>query len=406
MPESVVPILFHSPDECCGCMACVNVCPKDAISVVTDENGFVFPHINPNLCIRCHKCIGVCDFKKTDLEEQLGNAPISSFAAVNQNKKVLSKSASGGVFPAVADWVVGQKGYVAGCVFNDEWKPCHIVSNKEDDLTKMQNSKYAQSDVGLVYREIKKLLDSDEWVLFSGTPCQCAALYRVLGSREKYPKLVTIDLVCHGVPSAEHLKKYVQYLENKADGYISFFSQRSKSNGWGKCYVEAKVVRKDGKTRRFFVGRNEEYMIDFLSGRLMRDCCLKCKYANTQRVGDLTMGDFWGWQSAGIELNWHKGLSVLYANTEKGIRITKEIKMDLQTVALEKTINNAALNAPTKLVGDRDKVLKAYRDNNISSLYPQKSLKKRLLDYCRNHIPVYAWICMSRIKSRVARILK
>ena len=396
---NTVPILYKNAEDCCGCMACVNACPKDAISVVADKNGFVFPQINTDLCIRCHRCLGVCDFKNSDMQDQLGNSPISSFAAVNQDRQVLSKSASGGVFPAVADWVVGQNGYVAGCVFNGEWEPCHIVSNKEEDLQKMQNSKYAQSDVGLVYREIKKHLESDKWVLFSGTPCQCAALYGFLGGRNRYPKLITLDLICHGVPSAEHLKTYVRYLENKLGGKLVYLSLRSKRNGWGRVYVEAKVKKPDGKTRRFFIDRNEEYMIDFLSGRLMRESCLKCKYASINRIGDLTMGDFWGWQTADIKLKWHRGLSVLYTNTEKGVRMAKDLKMDIQPVPLEATLKNDALNAPTRLVGDRNKVLQYYCDNNLRSLYPQQTLKTRIMLYMQHHIPVYIWIWLRRMKS-------
>lgn len=396
-----IPVLFDKSEDCCGCMACVNVCPKDAISVETDENGFTFPQINPELCIRCGSCERVCDYKKPAETEIKRTEPISCWGVVNRDRKNLKFSASGGVFPAVADWILKQGGVVAGCVMDEGFYPRHICSDKQCDINRMRGSKYVQSEIGLTYREVKTYLKDGRYVLFTGTPCQVAGLYSYLGGRDKYEHLFTIDVICHGVPNAVNMRKFLKHISVREGGEVTGITFRSKTMGWGFPYAKIDI-KKGGKTNAYYMGRNEEYFIDFLNGHLKRDADFTCKYASTNRVGDMTMGDFWGWMRADIKLKWDKGLSVLFVNTPKAEPLLEQLGFEKQQVKLSQTLANPALNGREKqpLDADREGVLRLYREDLLERRYPPRTTKNKLKHWVRYHIPFPMTIVLKeRIKS-------
>lgn len=356
--------LLKSKSECCGCRACQNVCSKNAISFKVDENGFLYPNIDETKCINCKQCIGVCHF--VDKEYPQLNDPIKCYAAINKDKNILAQSTSGGVFSALADIVLSKNGVVFGAMMDEQFNIKHIYIENSDDLNKLRKSKYAQSDIGLSYREAKYFLDQSRFVLFSGTPCQIGGLYSYLGNKE-YDNLFTVDIVCHGTPSNLMFKKFIAYLEKKHNEKISNFNFRTKDRTWLR--FEESYDSKDNKHYNVRIGKFEEfYHTCFVGGHISQEGCFSCKYATSKRVADFTMGDFWGFDKANLSLDERKGLSFVTFNTNKSLSIFEEInqRMDLESVDYSIVVQgNKCLRNPTKKGKFWDYYMKAYREDTI-----------------------------------------
>ena len=205
--------LFNKNADCCGCGACRNVCPTDSITMKEDEYGFIYPIIDEEKCINCYRCVNTCAFQNTQ-EHQI---PIFNYVAYERDDALLYKSASGGIFASIAKQFINEGGVVFGCSMEMEdgiLSTKHVGVDKLEDLYKLQGSKYVQSDTGNIYREVLRELKNNRYVLFSGTPCQVAALkHMIKGDIAK--NLITIDLICHGVPSSNLFKSYIKYIEDK-----------------------------------------------------------------------------------------------------------------------------------------------------------------------------------------------
>lgn len=222
--------LFRDKAECCGCEACVNVCPKKAIHMQEDECGFRYPCVDEDLCVECGLCQKVCGYKY--IEEH--NEPMSAHVACTLSTDIM-QSASGGVFACLAQNIIEQGGIVYGVsmeLISDELVPMHIGVDKIEELVKLQGSKYVQSMIGDTYHQVKEQLLHGRKVLFSGTPCQVAGLKAYLGEMNK-ENLLLVDIICHGVPSVAFFQSYIKELEKKYKGKITSFKFRDKSSGWG-----------------------------------------------------------------------------------------------------------------------------------------------------------------------------
>lgn len=368
-------ICITDKEKCCGCAACVNVCPCDAITLETDELGFAYPRVIDEKCVNCGKCVSVCDFGKSELDRAF---PLKAFAAANKCVDTLCKSSSGGVFSAVADYVLENGGAVCGCALK-ELSAVHICIEKKEDMPLLRRSKYLQSDMGLVYREVKERLEKGQMVLFSGSPCHVAALYGVLG--KEYEKLITMDLVCHGVPSAEMFKKYIKYLEQKYRTKIVDFNFRSKKYGWQRWTTE--FTTEAGKTKN--IGKLYEFYIPaFTGGNMMRPSCFKCKYACPTRVGDITVADFWGHEKANVSFNTQNGVSLCALNTEKAVALASVLgeKMHLQEIDYNIAVaGNRCLHAPTEKGKKWELYMQAFKEDKIPEIAARykKSHKKVIL---------------------------
>ena len=375
---------LYTKENCCGCKACSNACPRDAIEFKCDELGFFFPSIDVEKCIDCGLCASSCDFQKDIIEK---NTPIKSFAAVNKDTVALKKSSSGGVFWALAEITLEKGGTVCGCVYNENLEPIHICADKEDECVRMRGSKYVQSDIGFVYREIKEKLKSGKQVLFTGTPCQVAALQSVL-LRKKYDNLITVDLVCHGVPSALMFKKYLEYLEEKYNTEIVGYSFRSKRYGWQRFTSEFT----DSKGRVKNIGKiNEFYQTEFTNGNIMRESCFHCKYATPERVGDFTIGDFWGHEKVNITMDVSKGLSICTANTQKAIDTIPALSEKLHLIDVEYKIivkGNKCLHMPTPKGKKWEQYMDALKQNEIPKIAKQYVIKNKKSIF-RNKLRLY-----------------
>lgn len=368
--------LYMDNINCCACGACLNACPKNAISMKEDQYGYLYPVINQDKCIQCGKCIRVCNYQSGG-----GERTKITYVGMAKDEFILNKSSSGGIFAAIATEVLNKGGTVFGCsfeVYEDGLHPEHIRIEKLTDLHKLQGSKYVQSSIGNSYRKVKEDLIYGRLVLFSGTPCQVDALRGFLGNKT-YSNLLTIDIICHGVPSSKMFNDYIHEFEKRLKGRIVRFSFRDKKEGWG-LNGSIEYLDRSGKLRK----KNlpiilSSYYKLFLTSEIYRESCYSCKYAGLQRPGDITIGDFWGIESEhpevllknGGPMDIKKGISCILVNTEQGNRMVHELGVSLVTVpsSFEKAARqNGQLNMPSKCSEKRAMILGLYEKSGYSAI--------------------------------------
>jgi coenzyme F420-reducing hydrogenase beta subunit len=377
----------------------MNICPKEAITMKQDADGFLFPVINNDLCIDCGMCENVCVFKTVSTTI---NEPLFTYVAINKNEDILSTSTSGGVFGALASLIFEKKGVVFGCAYNGHMEPEHICVDNIVSMEKIKGSKYVQSNVNSTYIVAKKYLSESKWVLFSGTPCQIAGLKSYLGMN--YDKLITVDIICHGVPNASFFKGYIKYLNNRLNGEVIDFKFRDKSQGWG---LNGKVVyKKNGKVLDKLIAPNTSYYYDyFCKGDIYRESCYECNYACGKREGDFTMGDYWGIEKVHPGIETEKGVSVLLVNSKKGVALIDDLvkHINLTKSTFEKAREqNGQLNKPTKKSDTREKIFRKWREGGyqaVANEYYESNKKKLMIAKIKKLIPHSA-------RSNIKKILK
>lgn len=352
-----VPVLFEKKEKCCGCGACMNICPNNAISMTMDENGCLYPQINRELCVGCGLCKSVCNYQNNSTD----NSILTAYAAKSLDTDTQKFSSSGGLFSALSYSIISAGGVVYGCAYEDEnaiITPKHVRISQISEIKKTQGTKYAQSSIGMCFKQVKQDLERDVPVLFSGTPCQVDGLYGFLHNKH-YNNLFTIDILCHGVPGTGFFQDYIRSIEAKYKARVIEFNFRDKRFGWnakGICNIE-----KNGKTQNLMVTpHNSSYYRLFLDSSFYRDNCYSCKYACSHRVGDITIGDFWGIRSSHPELlgKWdiNKGISCLLVNTAQGELLISQFgqNIDYETSSFEKISSaNKILIHPCKDNKDR-----------------------------------------------------
>lgn len=392
-------VLFDKKEMCCCCAACMNICPIQAITINSDADGFTFPEINNDLCIECGLCNKVCAFQNIPVK---GDDPIATYAAINKNSNILSASASGGVFGALASLVFDQKGVVFGCAYNDILEPEHISIDNLLDLEKIQGSKYVQSDINTTYTEAKRYLENGRYVLFTGTPCQIAGLKSFLG--KDYENLITADLICHGVPSAKFFKGYIKYLEGKLKGRVIDFKFRDKSKG--RTLMGKVIYKKNDEILEKLINTNISYYYNyFLKGDIYRENCYECKYACSSREGDFTLGDYWGIERAHPEIETQNGVSVLLVNSKKGTMLIDELSKYLnltESIFEQARVQNGQLNSPTARSVRREEILKVWREGGYKAVadeYYRTNKKLIVSSRCKMLIP-------HSIKKHLKRVLR
>lgn len=314
-------------ETCTGCFACANVCPKDAITLPINEEGFYYPQIDANQCINC----GLCDKICPQINQHKTYTMQKAYYGWCIDDNIRKQSSSGGMFAMLATTILKNGGVVFGASFNYENTlrlECH--STEEVPLKELQRSKYVQSYIGYAYRDVKKLLNEGRKVLFAGTPCQNAALSSYLN--KDYNNLLLVDFICHGVPSMDLLQKHIDYLGIKNVTEINF---RPKNRGWVDDF-EIKYQKKQGKQSliRRIPWEFDEYFCCFQSYKNTRRSCRNCLYCNGKRCSDITLADFWGVQKFKPELWDKRGISLVLSNTEQGSKFVEAIK-ELDTCILE-----------------------------------------------------------------------
>ena len=297
-----------SPETCTGCAACLNACTHSAITMTTDAEGFLTPNVDNSKCVECKLCEKACPVI-SPLQDKGFMNPRAYAVWSEPDRKV---SSSGGAFSAFARYVLQQGGVVFGTAFDEELHCKHIEIQDIDGLAPLRGSKYVQSEIGDTFAQVRNHLRADRKVLFCGTPCQVAGLKNFL--RKPYPNLLTLDLICHGVPSDAVFQGYLKKISNRFAADVEGYEFRDR-DGWGK----APSVSVCGKFRRIY-GVDALYMESFNASAIFRKCCYQCPYSSIPRVGDCTLGDFWGIGRYGnpFKHDTMKGVSLVLANTEQG----------------------------------------------------------------------------------------
>lgn len=300
-------------EECCGCTACMTICPVSSITMVPDEEGFLYPEIEEAKCIHCDMCQKTCDFvKKHDWQSM--KQP-QAYAAKMKSDKERAASQSGGMFAALSEVVIDMGGVVYGAGFDSNWDVVHkrAVTKKERDA--LRGSKYVQSNMKNNFEKVIVDLRSGKYVLFSGTHCQCAGLKSFLAmKRINTEKLFLVDIICHGVPSPKIYKTFRNFMTDKHKGKLEEFNFRNKNKfGW---HNQAELLKINGKEYDSVCFRDLFYSLN-----IERPSCFQCPYKHTIHLTDITIGDCWGIEKWASDFDDNKGISLTLINTEKGKRL-------------------------------------------------------------------------------------
>jgi len=343
--------LLADRTHCTGCSACAAVCPRDAVSLVRDKEGFAFPAVDSEKCVHCGLCTNTCPVLHAREPKPLPAA----FAAWNREADVRRDSTSGGAFSALADYVLEGGGVVFGAALDGQQHLRHIACFRKEDLWRLRGAKYVQSDLEGTFREVKKCLETRQ-VLFSGTPCQVDGLYHYLKGRPE--NLTTCDLVCQGVPSPGVWEDMVRLIEKKRGRELQTVRFRNKVEGWKNSHFTA--VYDDGTvdTHPLF---ETEYGRAFGRALFLRPCCYRCPYACTNRPGDFTLGDLWGLRPDELPEQQQKGVSLLLVNTPHGSHVFDQLHLSRQPFPVERAIaGNPRLASPIAQPAGRAAFFAAY----------------------------------------------
>lgn len=308
--------------NCCGCKACEIICPKNCIEMTVDEEGFWYPIVDKDKCIDCGMCEKSCPILNKASRKKSFDAKV--YGAYSNNESIRINSSSGGMFSELAASVFEKNGAVFGCTMNDDFSFAkHIKVENVDDLPKLQGSKYLQSDTNITFEEVKNCLQNGQEVLYSGTPCQIAGLKSYLGKYSKDYNLVTVDIICHGVPSSNVWNCYKSALVKKFDSTVEKISFRNKSNGWQNYSLLCEFENK--KEYKKFAG-DDLYLRGFVADYYLRPSCYDCQFKGDNIKSDITLADFWGIDKVNPKFNDDKGVSLVVINSQKGQQIFDEIK--------------------------------------------------------------------------------
>lgn len=341
--------------ECTGCGACLNRCPKNAIRMEPDEEGFAHPVVNADLCIGCGLCRKACP---VITPVGLNMPPECAYAAWAKDEAIRCSSSSGGLFSVLAKYVLSHGGVVNGVSFEKGMELRHRVVSSVQELKAVRGSRYVQADVGLIYRHLESALKSGQLVLFTSTPCQVAGFKAYLG--RDYDNLITCDLICHGVPSASFFRGCLRR-QYGVDGDVSGDFRFRDLAHWGFAPAFLDTC---GEVKAMCF-KADFYYVAFLRGLSYRDNCYKCKYAQMQRVGDFTLGDFWG-LPLGFRLqhDTRKGCSLVLLNTDKARRIYEQLEARIfsDKRAIAECKENHQLYRPVHRPACRDVFYRMWRE--------------------------------------------
>lgn len=371
-------IQIINKSACCGCAACVQVCPKQCIAFDEDEEGFRYPKVDMSLCIDCGLCERVCPEINKTKERQ----PLKVYAAKHPNDQIRLTSSSGGIFTLFAEQILADNGVVFGARFDENSEVVHDYTETKDGLAVFRGSKYLQSRVGNAYRQAEMFLKQGRKVLFSGSPCQIAGLKLFL--RKEYENLLAVDFVCHGVPSPLVWKLYLGELQQSATSMpISAISFRDKSTGWKRF----SILLRDATGEIFYTHKfyHDPYMQAFLANLSLRPSCYACPSKTGRSMSDLTIGDFWGIQHLDPEFDDDKGVGLVMVHSPKyeslmnhSLKVEHSYRAAIQgNVCIEHSVQQPVnRNFFFKVVRDSQSVLRAWK----------ASASKSVLSCCRRFL--------------------
>lgn len=303
-----------APPDCTGCSLCANVCGHDAIAMVWSEEGFLIPQVDEGACVGCGLCVLKCPalHERPKVQDELRES-VPTFGAWHRDAEVHRASSSGGVFTALASWVLAQGGCVFGVAWRDKVTAVFTKAESMEEVALMRGSKYVPAVLGMSFREVRAELRKGRRVLFVGVPCQVHALRSYLGKR--YDLLLTVDVVCHGVPSRLLWQKFVAEAEERSGKVVRRVSFRDKDEGWLRYNLTTHFT--DGSREAQFYW-DTDFMRLFLSDVALNRCCYDCRYAGLPRQGDVTVGDFWGVQNLHSDWPLRDGVAAVLVNSPAG----------------------------------------------------------------------------------------
>ena len=346
-----------SKENCVGCYGCYNICPKQAIQMKEDEEGFSYPTIQEKKCIQCEACSRVCPVLHPIITS---NDEPETYAAINEDWSVRQDSSSGGIFQLIAESILQQGGVVFGAGFDDAWDVVHQAAQSKSELAKLRTSKYVQSRIEDTYSNIKKILESDRQVLFVGTPCQCIALKRYLN--KEYSHLILVDFICHGVPSPAVWRQY--RIWRTCGKEIERISFRNKNLSWER-YLLVFLIKNTNKYLAKDLG-HDLYLRGFLQNIYLRPSCHQCKFCRKHRPTDVTLADFWGVQEELPEMYDGKGTSLVFIHSEKGKKIFESLHVKKKKTTFNKAIKyNPSMVQPAIPSPNREKFFQEFAAGNL-----------------------------------------
>lgn len=385
--------LFNKKEDCCGCSACANICPKGAITMEADGLGFLYPKIDEAKCIKCGLCKKVCSFN-SNYDRSLNLNEPEVYAVRHKDLKEIVTSRSGAVFIALSDWVLNKNGIIYGAGYTGHFRVVHKRAVTKIERDEFKGSKYVQSDLNTVFKQVKNDLENNQYVMFSGTPCQTAGLRAFLKlTGVNIDKLFLIDIVCHGVPSPYFWRDYIDYIERKNKQKVIEVNFRDKTKfGWTAHKESFKL--EDTYTYTY------TYTYTFYQHIMFRRSCGVCHFTNLKRPSDITIGDFWGWQKVDSKFNADdKGVSLVLLNTEKGKKLFELIKPEINFIKTDtEHCMQPNLQHPSVIHPKRDEFEKDYIKYGfvyVAKKYGNLGWKYRVLDSLKkvkNRSKVLSWI--------------
>lgn len=367
---------FKTGDKfsCYGCTACANICPQKAITMVEDDEGFIYPEIDKGKCVNCGLCEKNCIYHNEKLHKKYDDK--KSYAIYNKDEKIRESSSSGGAFTGLYKNIINKGGYVVGVKYDKNMVPVYDIASTEKECEAFKGSKYVRADVGDIYIRIKDKLIKNKIVLATGTPCFIAGLNSYLG--KKYDNLYTMDILCHGTPSPKVFKEYISDLEKKYESKVVDFKFRDKKNGWQTATIT--INFENGKTISNLLVK-ENFGNAFSKGLISRPACYNCEYVGYNVTADLRVADFWATRSKYKDIDDNKGISIVLINSEKGKNLFDEIK-DSYNV-LEIPYEDALIKnhmAPDPVTDTRQRVFNEIKESSVLSVlakYNKRNKKKK-----------------------------
>lgn len=404
-------IQVSKKQDCCGCSACVQRCPRHCISMKEDAEGFLYPDVDMTQCIDCGICEKVCPWlnlhEKSKIQDVLG--------AKNIDRKERMESSSGGVFIALAKKVIENGGVVFGAVFNECWEVVHTYAENLKNVKSMMGSKYMQSRMENSYREAKGFLKRGRTVLFTGCPCQITGLHNYLG--KEYHNLISVDFLCHGVPSPGVWRKYLTEVSTSFPKEINGISldfstkitgidfRNKQQSGWKNFYLT--ITGLSNGTEKVLLSdkhKNNPFMKGFLGDLYLRPSCYNCKCKNGASHSDLTIADFWGINSIMPDFDDDKGVSLVLVNTDKGRNVLALCDLEIRKSTLDDARRfNGGFKETVIIPPKRDAFFHHYNSGYAISPWIDKELripmKMRMVDKMWNTIIILKSIIKKYHKS-------
>lgn len=382
-------IRIKDPKDCCGCTACASICAHDAITMEPDALGFLYPKVNESKCVDCGLCEKVCQFND-NYDHSLNLIKPIAYAARHKDINEIMRSRSGAAFVAISDYILEQGGVVYGAGYKGHFRVVHKRATTKEERDEFRGSKYVQSDLTGVFRQVKEDLKNGLKVLFSGTPCQTSGLNAFIGIKLRQ-NLFLVDIVCHGVPSPNVWYDNICYIEKKYKQTISSVDFRDKVRfGWASHKESYQT-----ETRLITLNRFTDL---FYENIMLRNTCGVCPFTNLRRPSDITLADFWGWENNAPSMNIdNKGISLLLLNTEKGKFCFNYICRDLcvKEVELENCMQ-PNLKCPSFIHPMRMEFEKDYKDfgfEYVMGKYVKKGLICRLKKECNKLMRKLVRLC-------------